>query len=121
MGEATGPVPFSSYMTTWAFLREGREIVTRFTRALHRAQTWMAGAGPGAVADVVAPAFPDVEPEIRRRAVARYAAQGTWTTDPVIGRPGYEYLQQILLDGGFITRRHRYEDLIDTTIARALA
>jgi hypothetical protein len=39
----------------------------------------------------------------------------------VIGRPGYEYLQQILLDGGFITRRHRYEDLIDTTIARALA
>jgi hypothetical protein len=36
----------------------------------------------------------------------------------VLRAPGYEYLQQILLDGGFIRRRHRYEDLVDGAIAR---
>jgi len=118
MGEATGPVPFSSYMTTTAFLRDGRDTLVRFTRALFRAQRWMACATPKAIADVIAPAFPDVDPELRRRAVARYQAQGTWPAQPRLTREGYEYLQQILLDGGFIRGRHRYEDLIDESIAR---
>jgi NitT/TauT family transport system substrate-binding protein len=120
MGEATGPVPFSSYMTTEKFLRDGQDVLLRFTRALYRAQRWMAEAGAERIADVIAPAFADVEPDIRRRAVARYLRQDTWARDPILRRPGYEYLQQILLDGGFITRPHRYEDLIDTTVAHQI-
>jgi NitT/TauT family transport system substrate-binding protein len=118
MGEATGPVPFSSYMTTERFLREERDVVRRFTHAFHQAQHWIARSDAKQIAELIAPAFPDIAPEIRRRAVARYLLQGTWSRDPIVRRPGYEYLETILLDGGFITRRHRYEDLIDTTVAQ---
>lgn len=118
MGEATGPVPFSSFMTTVRFLRDERHVVLAFTRALSQAQRWIAGADAKEIADLIAPAFPDIAPEIRRRAVARYLGQDTWSQDPLIRQPGYEYLQRILLDGGFITRAHRYEDLVDTTVAR---
>jgi NitT/TauT family transport system substrate-binding protein len=119
MGEATGPVPFSSYMTTPAFLERERPVLERFTRALSRAQRWMAAASAGEIASVIAPAFPDIAPGIRERAVDRYLRQGTWARDPLLRRPGYEYLQRILLDGGFIRRPHPYEDLIDTTVAEA--
>jgi NitT/TauT family transport system substrate-binding protein len=118
MGEATGPVPFSSYMTTERFLREERDVVRRFTRAFYEAQRWIARSDAKQIAELIAPAFPDIAPEIRQRAVARYLAQSTWSRDPIVRRPGYEYLQTILLDGGFITRWHRYEDLIDTTLAQ---
>ena len=118
MGDATGALPFSSYMTTTAALGERREMLTRFTRALYRAQQWLARASAAEVAALIAPAFPDVASEIRRAAVARYLAQSTWAVDPILRAPGYEYLQQILLDGGFITRRHRYEDLVDDGIAQ---
>jgi NitT/TauT family transport system substrate-binding protein len=118
MGEATGPLPFSSYMSTSACLREQRATLVRFTRALHRAQRWLARASAAEVAALIAPAFPDVEADIRQAAVARYLAQRTWATDPLLGPQGYAYLQQILLDGGFIRRRHRYEDLVDTAVAR---
>ena len=117
MGEATGPVPFSSYMTTQRFLRDGRDVLLRFTRALHAAQRWMARADAKEIAELIAPAFGDIAPDIRHRAVARYLAQRTWAGEPIIRREGYEYLQRILLDGGFITRSHRYEDLIDATVA----
>jgi NitT/TauT family transport system substrate-binding protein len=120
MGEATGPVPFSSYMTTPAFLERGRGVLERFTRALHRAQRWMAEAPPREVAAVIAPAFPDMDADIRERAVDRYLRQHTWARDPLIRRAGYDYLQRILLDGGFTRRTHPYEDLIDTTIAEAV-
>lgn len=120
MGEATGPVPFSSYMTTGAFLRDGRDVLVRFTRALYSAQRWMTRADAKDIAATIAPAFPDVAPDIQQRAVARYLEQGTWARDSIIRRPGYEYLQRILLDGGFIKRQHRYEDLIDTAIAEQI-
>jgi NitT/TauT family transport system substrate-binding protein len=118
MGEATGPVPFSSYMTTWDTLRRDEELVLRFTRALHAAQRFIAGHDAQAIAAVIAPAFADIAPEMRERVVARYLRQDTWARDPVCTRPGYDYLQKILLDGGFITKTHRYEDLVHTAIAR---
>jgi NitT/TauT family transport system substrate-binding protein len=117
MGEATGPLPFSSYMTTGDTLRKNEDLVLRFTRALYAAQRFIAGHDAAAIASVIAPAFPDIGPDMRERVVARYLRQGTWAHDPLCRRPGYEYLQKILLDGGFITKSHRYEDLIDTTIA----
>jgi NitT/TauT family transport system substrate-binding protein len=119
MGDATGPVPFSSFMTTPAFLARERPLLERFTRAVYRTQRWMAEAPARDIAAAIAPAFPDVDPVIREKAIDRYLRQATWARDPVIRRPGYEYLQRILLDGGFIKREHRYEDLVDTTIAEA--
>jgi NitT/TauT family transport system substrate-binding protein len=118
MGEATGPVPFSSYMTTPDRLRHEPELVARFTRAVYRAQRWMAQHDGAAIAEAIAPAFPDIPADLRRRAVERYRAQGTWAADPVIRQPGYEYLVDILVSGGFIRRRHRYGDLVNTEIAR---
>ena len=119
MGDATGPVPFSSFMTTPAFLAGERPVLERFTRAVYRTQRWMAQAPARDIAAAIAPAFPDVDPVIREKAVDRYLRQATWARDGVIRRRGYEYLQHILLDGGFIKREHRYEDLVDTTLAEA--
>ncbi len=117
MGEATGPVPFTSYMTTPEFLRREPDTVLHFTRALYRTQRWLADHDAGTIAGTIAPGFPDIEPAILERAVERFARQGTWARDPILRRPGFDYLQQILQTGGFIRKTHRYEDLVDTSIA----
>jgi len=117
MGEATGPVPFTSYMTTPEFLRREPDTMLRFTRALYRTQHWLASHDAGAITDAVAPGFPDIDRGILERAVARFAGQATWSTTPILRRPGFDYLQDILRSGGFITKTHRYEDLVDTAIA----
>jgi NitT/TauT family transport system substrate-binding protein len=118
MGDATGPVPFSSFMATPEMLTKHRDVVVAFVRGLYRAQRWMATSGAGPIAAVIAPAFPDVEPAIRIAAVERYLRQSTWARDPVLTRAGYDTLQEILLSAGFIKRPHPFEDLVDTEIAR---
>jgi NitT/TauT family transport system substrate-binding protein len=118
MGEATGPVPFTSYMTTPEFLEREPDVMRRFTRAVYRTQRWLAEHGAEDISKMVAPAFSDTEPPILERAVARYLGQGTWARDPLLRREGYDYLQEILLGGGFIRRGQRYEDLVDTDYAR---
>jgi NitT/TauT family transport system substrate-binding protein len=118
MGEATGPVPFTSYMTTPAFLAREPDVMRAFTRAVYRTQRWLAGNRAPAIAAAIAPAFPETKPAILEGAVARYHGQGTWARDPLLRREGYDYLEEILLAGGFIGRRARYEDLVDTAVAR---
>jgi NitT/TauT family transport system substrate-binding protein len=118
MGEATGPVPFSSYMTTPAFLAREPDVVLRFTRATYRTQRWLDAHGAGDIAKVIGPAFPETGVALLERAVARYRGQGTWARDPLLRREGYDYLERILLDGAFIRRGRRYEDLVDVAVAR---
>jgi len=118
MGEATGPVPFTSYMTTPRFLEREPELLVRFTRAVYRTQRWLAGHPAAEIAKAVAGAFPETEPAILERAVGRYLGQGTWARDPLLRREGYDYLERILLEGGFIRRGQPYERLVDTALAR---
>jgi len=119
MGEATGPVPFTSYMATPEFMRREPDVIARFTRAVYRTQRWLAAATPAEAAAAVAAQFPEVPAPIRERIAARYLAQSTWARDPICRRAGYEYLQDMLVYGGLIKRRFPYEDLIDTTAASA--
>jgi NitT/TauT family transport system substrate-binding protein len=118
MGEATGPVPFTSYMTTPDLLRDDPGLVAAFTRAVYRTQRWMAEHPAADLVPLVSPTFPDLGAALLERILARYLTQDTWARDPLLRRPGYDYLEQILLDGGFIRRRHAYEDLVDTQHAR---
>jgi NitT/TauT family transport system substrate-binding protein len=118
MGEATGPVPFTSYMTTPEFLEREPEIMLRFTRAVYRTQRWLAEHEASEIAKAIGPAFADTPPALLERAVARYRAQGTWARDPLLRREGYHYLEEILLAGAFIKQRQRYEELVNTDFAR---
>jgi len=118
MGDATGPVPFSSYMTSPERLQRQPDVILRFTRAVYAAQRWIAQSDARAIAQTLAPEFPEIPGEIRVRAIDRYLRQGTWASDPILRPPGFEYLQEILLAGGFIRSRHRYADLVNTDFAR---
>jgi len=122
MGEATGPIPFTSYMTTPEFLRREPEVVAGFTRAVYRTQRWLATHGPREIAAAIAPHFPEIAPAMLERVSARFLRQDTWARDPLLRRSGYDALQDVLLSGNFIQHTHRYEDLVDTTFAeRAMA
>jgi len=117
MGEATGPVPFTSYMTTPEFLRREPETVLRFTRAVYHTQRWLARQDAQTIAETIAPDFRDIDRGLLERAIERFKKQDTWAHDPVLRRPGFDYLQEILQTGGFTRKTHRYEDLVDTAIA----
>jgi len=70
------------------------------------------------IAETIAPAFPEITADICLRAVDRYARQSTWASHPAITPEGFEALQDILLAGGFIAERHRFEDLVDTSLVK---
>jgi NitT/TauT family transport system substrate-binding protein len=118
MGEATGPLPFTSYMATPELLAREPELARRFVRAVYRTQRWLAASDPADVARTVASVFPGMPGHLLERAAGRFMRQHTWSADPLLRRDGYAYLQEILLSGRFIQRPHPYGALVNTTFAR---
>ena len=117
MGEATGPLPFTSYMAAPDLLAREPDVVRRFTRAVYRTQRWLAGRAAAEIAQTVAAAFPEIDGALREAAIARFQRHDTWARDPLVRRAGYNALQDILLTGGLIRRPQRYADLVNIAFA----
>jgi NitT/TauT family transport system substrate-binding protein len=119
LGPALGPVAFSAYLATPRFLAERPEALDGTLRALYRAQIWLQRHPPAEAAERVASAFPGEERALLVSAIRRFAAGKTWAADPVLRRPGFDALQEILLLRGFVKRSHPYEAVVDTGRAEA--
>ena len=119
MGTITGHIAYSSFVATHRYLEENREVVERFTRGFYAAQQWIAQSEPGAIAELVAPYFPDLDKKIVTSAIARYRDQDTWATDPLFREDGFDSLQAVLLDAGLIGARQSYDAVVNTEFARA--
>jgi NitT/TauT family transport system substrate-binding protein len=118
-GEAVGALPFSAYLTTPAYAAGHAEVLHRFARAFYQAQQWIAQHSAEEVSQLIAPSFPDIEPEVRTPAVRRYLAQDTWARDPLLREGGFNYLQDILIGGGFISKHYPYAEHVNVEFAQA--
>jgi NitT/TauT family transport system substrate-binding protein len=118
-GEVVGALPFSAYLTTPAYAAGYAEVLHRFTRAFYHAQQWIAQHSAEEISRLIAPSFPDMEPEIRTLALGRYLAQDTWARDPLLREEGFNYLQDILIGGGFISKRYPYAEHVNVEFAQA--
>jgi hypothetical protein len=63
--------------------------------------------------------FPGEPRPVLVAAIRRYLAGKTWPADPVLRRPGFDTLQEVLLLRGFIKKSHPYEAVVDTGHAEA--
>ena len=117
LGQVNGHIAYSSFAATNAFLETRPEVVQRFVAGYSKALTWLAAAEPAQVSDAVTPFFPDTDPELITRSIARYQSQQTWPTNPHLGRPQYEGLQDILVAAGMVKERQAYEKVVTTEFA----
>jgi NitT/TauT family transport system substrate-binding protein len=108
VGEAVGPVAFSSLCAQRAWL--ATDMARAFMRAYRRAREHAIQAPAGEIGARLREAgfFPAIDPEVLMRTVAAYQGLGCWSPDPAIAPAAYERLLDVFLYDGLITRRHPY-------------
>ena len=119
LGPENGHLAYSSFAATHRFLAEREDTAARFTVGFARALQWLASADPDEVSGAVAEFFPDTSREVLAASIARYKAQEQWPADPVLARPEYENLHDILLAAGMCRERQPYEKVVSTDLAEA--
>lgn len=122
LGRESGYVCYSSFAATPAFVAENPDTVQRFVNGYARAQQWVAQNEPAAVAECIAPVFPEYDRALLADGVQRYKATGVWATDPMIGREGFDRMRDALITGGLVQGAHPYESIVRPEFAeRAMA
>ena len=121
LGPENGPLAYSSFAATHRFLAERQDTASRFTLGFARALHWLSSAEPGEAAEAVSDFFPGTSHEVLAASIARYQAQEQWPANPVLGRPEYDNLHDILLAAGMCRERQPYEKVVRTGIAEAAA
>jgi len=120
LGEASGYLPYTVYMATDEILTNRPEVIEAFTRAIHKAQLWVAEHDAAEIAAAILPQFPDSDLESLTTIIERYKSQNTWKEDPIVDEEGFTLIQNIMETGGELSRRVPYEDLIHTDIAKKI-
>ena len=119
MAPAVGQVPFSSLVVTAEFRDRRPDLCARTVKALARVQRWMVAEDPVRIAQVIAPDFPAIDPQILRKVVTRYHTAGTWPADPRQDRDAFERFGRMLVEGGLVRRAVPFEAVTDNTFAEA--
>ena len=110
VGEAIGPVAFSSLAATRDWLKT--PAAKRFMRAYRKARAWLVSTPAAEVAKAEASFFPEIDPAVLRSTIAYYQTLGCWTPHVEITRPAFEVALDVFQHAGLITKRHRYEDVV---------
>jgi NitT/TauT family transport system substrate-binding protein len=110
VGEAIGPVAFSSLVATREWL--GTEAAGRFMRAYRKARAWLLATPAAKVAETEATFFPEIDRAVLTSTIAYYQKLGCWTPHVEITRPAYGVALDVFLHAGLITKRHAYEDVV---------
>ncbi len=120
VGELVGPVPYTTFAATAAYLGRNPAVIQGFTNAIYRAQLWTASAGADEITATVAPSFPSVDRGVIKAVVEEYKKSTrvpVWAANPLISREGMDFMLNLALEAGAIKRKPRYEEVVDPSFA----
>ena len=110
VGEAIGPVAFSSLAATREWLRT--DMARRFMRAYRKARAWLIMTPAAKVAETESAFFPEIDRAVLASTIAYYQKLGCWSPHVEITRPAFEVALDVFQHSGLITKRHHYEDVV---------
>lgn len=119
-GTESGHIPYTTFMTKESYIKENKETVEKFTRAIYKAQQWVEANSAKETADVIKGYFDNTDLEIIEMVVERYKNQGSYATDPILDNEEWDNLQNIMDEAGELPKRIDYKTLVNTEIAEGV-
>ena len=117
LGEDSGYVPYTAFSARKSYMEENPDTIQKFTNALQRGMDYVRSHTPEEIAKVIKPQFEETEESQITMIVERYYAQDTWKENLIFEEESFILLQDILEDGGELSQRVPYEQLINTEFA----
>lgn len=117
VGEASGEVPYTTYMVSQKTLTENPEWAENFITAIYKAQQWIITATDTEIAEAIQPFFPDSTIEMLEYVAKSYRVTDSWNQTPIMEEDDFSRLQDIIASAGELTARVEFNELVDNSIA----
>ena len=112
IGELGGVVPYTSYSARNSYIKENKEVITNFTKAIQEGLDYVHNHSDEDVAKVILKQFPDTSLNDLTKAVKRYRENNTWPTTTKFSKESFDHLQDIMIANGAISEKVSYDKLM---------
>lgn len=118
VGTESGYVPYTAYCTTKSYLKDHKEILQAFTRAVEKGQQYVKDHTAAEIAEVIAPQFTDTDVKTIEKIVERYMEQDTYKENTYFEKDSFSLIQDILEEAGELEKRVDYGELVTTEFSK---
>ena len=104
-------------MATSDYINNNPDIIQKFTNAIYKGQLWVESHTSSEIAELIQPYFPENDVEALTGIVERYKSQDTWKTDPVYSEESLNLFEDIMEEGGELSKRVEFDEFVDNSFA----
>lgn len=112
IGELGGVVPYTSYSARGSYIKENKELIKNFDKAIQKGLDYVKKHTNKEVAQTILKQFPDTSLNDLESAVKRYRANDTWPETTKFSKESFDHLQDIMIDNGAIKEKVSYDKLM---------
>ncbi|MCR5809673.1 MAG: ABC transporter substrate-binding protein [Clostridiales bacterium] len=117
IGLESGEVPYTAFMTRPETIKNDPKLVTKFIRAIVKAQKWVETASDNEIAEAMLPYFPDSSVETLAIVAKSYRETDSWMKTPVMTEEAFSRLLDIMEFNGELKARVDFKELVDNSFA----
>ncbi len=117
LGVESGKVPYTAYSAKKSYIEKNPEVIQGFTNAIQKGMDYVGSHTPEEIAKVIAPQFAETDKDTLIKIVKRYYDQDTWKDNLIFEEDSLTLLQDILSEGGELTQRVPYQDIVTRVFA----
>lgn len=121
LGEDSGYVPYTAFSAKKSYVEANPDTIQAFVNALQKGMDYVGSHTPKEIARAIKPQFAETDDDVLEAIVTRYYEQDTWKDNLVFEEDGFNLLQNILEEGGELSERVSYEDLVNVKFAQKAA
>lgn len=112
IGQYSGEVPYTAFNAKKSFIENNKEIITKFRNAINNGLEFVKNNSSEDIAKAILKQFPDTSLNDLTIIVNRYKEADSWLDNTFISENMFKNLEDIMIDGGFISKYVPYQDLI---------
>lgn len=112
IGELGGIVPYTSYSARTSYIKNNKEIIEKFKKAIQKGIDYVHNNSDEEVAKAIINQFPDTALEDITKVVKRYRDIDAWPKNTKLEKEAFNHLQDIMIDYKAINKKVSYDKLM---------
>lgn len=120
VGQESGEVPFTCFMTKRDYYDKKNKNIEKFTRALYKAIKYIKTESTETVAEFLKKQFPSASDISVKDSLETYKRIDAWTENMSMKKDAYNRLLDVMTNAGELKERVEYDTLVDTLVSNKL-
>ena len=112
VGNWGGEVPYTAYNAKKSYIKENKEIIDGFTKAINKGLEYVRNTDSGIIAKDIYEFFPELSLNDLTAIIERYKTSDAWADSTDITKEDFEHLQEIMSSAGELDKKAPYNKLI---------